>query len=171
MKHSKTGAGTCSCGWVSPKLGGSDRSVSASLGQHIKRAPAGDLADGTIRAERLSIGRSVAGKLEKSVWDIKKEKAAAEQAERIAAAVAKIKADREREANTITQQVPWYDPSTGGTRWETETMTIIREDHCQNCGSTDNYNLSQGDQGYTACCNEPVVSDCRHDGCGHYDPR
>lgn len=28
--------------------------------------------------------------------------------------------------------------------------------HCQNCGSTDREDLTTGDQGYTACCNEPV---------------
>lgn len=29
--------------------------------------------------------------------------------------------------------------------------------HCQLCGSTDYENLNTGDQGYTACCNEPAV--------------
>jgi hypothetical protein len=28
--------------------------------------------------------------------------------------------------------------------------------HCELCGSTDREDLTTGDQGYTACCNEPV---------------
>jgi len=32
----------------------------------------------------------------------------------------------------------------------------IRESHCQGCGSTDREDLETGDQGYSACCNEPV---------------
>lgn len=33
--------------------------------------------------------------------------------------------------------------------------------HCEGCGSTDAEDLYTGDQGYTACCNEPVVIGCR----------
>lgn len=33
-------------------------------------------------------------------------------------------------------------------------------DHCESCGSTDLEDLTTGDQGYTACCNEPVVYEC-----------
>lgn len=28
--------------------------------------------------------------------------------------------------------------------------------HCESCGSTDHQDLEDGDQGYTACCNELV---------------
>ena len=28
--------------------------------------------------------------------------------------------------------------------------------HCESCGSTDVEDLTTGDQGYTACCNEPI---------------
>ena len=35
------------------------------------------------------------------------------------------------------------------------TCTINRP-HCSTCGSTDPADLYEGDQGYTACCNEPV---------------
>jgi len=35
-------------------------------------------------------------------------------------------------------------------------MCDIQVAHCQNCGSTDYEDLNTGDQGYTACCNEPV---------------
>lgn len=34
----------------------------------------------------------------------------------------------------------------------------INEPHCENCGSTDYEDLHCGDQGYSACCNEIVVS-------------
>jgi hypothetical protein len=44
MTHSKTEAGKCLCGWTSPKLGQSDLSVSASLGQHIARQSKKDAA-------------------------------------------------------------------------------------------------------------------------------
>lgn len=36
--------------------------------------------------------------------------------------------------------------------------------HCSNCGTTDTEDLTTGDQGYTACCNEPVCSDDCGDG-------
>lgn len=32
----------------------------------------------------------------------------------------------------------------------------IEKPHCQNCGSTSYEDLHTGDDGYTACCNEPV---------------
>ena len=31
------------------------------------------------------------------------------------------------------------------------------EAHCERCGSTDSEDLYTGDQGYSACCNEPVI--------------
>lgn len=34
-------------------------------------------------------------------------------------------------------------------------------DRCSQCGSTDYEDLYLGDQGYSACCNEPVVSTWR----------
>jgi hypothetical protein len=39
----------------------------------------------------------------------------------------------------------------------------ISERHCENCGSTDREDLTTGDQGYSACCNELIVdrSYCR----------
>jgi len=48
------------------------------------------------------------------------------------------------------------------TEEDTVTCTINRP-HCSTCGSTDPANLYEGDQGYTACCNEPVelnANDC-----------
>jgi hypothetical protein len=44
--------------------------------------------------------------------------------------------------------------------------TRITEPHCEMCGSTDYENTMYGDQGYSACCNEPVVSVSCH-GCSH----
>jgi hypothetical protein len=41
------------------------------------------------------------------------------------------------------------------------------QDHCQSCGSTNYEDLHGGDQGYTACCNERVVSECDLVDCGH----
>lgn len=41
----------------------------------------------------------------------------------------------------------------------------IEETHCENCGSTDYEDLTTGDQGYTACCNELVAygrRECRN---------
>jgi hypothetical protein len=29
-------------------------------------------------------------------------------------------------------------------------------EHCETCGTTDRESLTTGDQGYTACCNEPI---------------
>lgn len=43
----------------------------------------------------------------------------------------------------------------------------INQAHCQLCGSTDYEDLSTGDQGYTACCNEPVESGSRSCRGGH----
>lgn len=43
----------------------------------------------------------------------------------------------------------------------------INTPHCQLCGSTDYEDLNAGDQGYTACCNEPVECDSRHCPGGH----
>jgi hypothetical protein len=31
-------------------------------------------------------------------------------------------------------------------------------EHCESCGSTDREDLTTGDQGYTACCNECICS-------------
>jgi hypothetical protein len=49
--------------------------------------------------------------------------------------------------------------------------TTIAGDHCQACGSTDSENLNNGDQGYTACCNERVImnfgSPCTSADCYH----
>lgn len=36
------------------------------------------------------------------------------------------------------------------------TDTTTRKDHCECCGSTEAEDLYNGDQGYTACCNELV---------------
>lgn len=36
--------------------------------------------------------------------------------------------------------------------------------HCTGCGSTDHEDLTTGDQGYSACCNEPVSTG---PGCGY----
>jgi len=33
----------------------------------------------------------------------------------------------------------------------------IKGQHCEQCGSTDLEDLTTGDQGYSACCNELVV--------------
>jgi len=35
---------------------------------------------------------------------------------------------------------------------------ISQQDHCSNCGTTDYESLHTGDQGFTACCNEPVCT-------------
>lgn len=58
---------------------------------------------------------------------------------------------------------------TNRTQGDTD-MKIIAEDHCQQCGSTDWQDLNDGDQGYTGCCNERVISrgDCSvQAGCSH----
>jgi hypothetical protein len=49
------------------------------------------------------------------------------------------------------------------------TRTAIPVPHCQQCGSTDREDLEEGDQGYSACCNEIVVwgGDCREGLCSH----
>jgi len=41
--------------------------------------------------------------------------------------------------------------------------------HCEACASTDREDLETGDQGYTACCNEPVVwgGGCESGRCTH----
>jgi hypothetical protein len=46
-------------------------------------------------------------------------------------------------------------------------MKPITATHCQSCGSTDNEDLTTGDQGYSACCNEIVVWDCHPSVCYH----
>lgn len=33
----------------------------------------------------------------------------------------------------------------------------INQPHCESCGSTDREDLTTGDQGYSACCNELIV--------------
>lgn len=41
----------------------------------------------------------------------------------------------------------------------------ITASHCENCGSTDYDSVNNGDQGYSACCNEIVAFDntfCRN---------
>jgi hypothetical protein len=35
--------------------------------------------------------------------------------------------------------------------------TVTYTPACSHCGSTDAENLYTGDQGYSACCNEPVI--------------
>jgi hypothetical protein len=49
------------------------------------------------------------------------------------------------------------------------TRKVIGVPHCQQCGSTDNEDLTTGDDGYSACCNEIVVwgGDCRVGLCYH----
>ncbi len=44
----------------------------------------------------------------------------------------------------------------------TDSPCKIASQHCEQCGSTDREDLTTGDQGYTACCNERVTSqaDC-----------
>lgn len=41
-------------------------------------------------------------------------------------------------------------------------MEFLPNSHCSQCASTDYEDLYTGDQGYTACCNEPV---CGRDNC------
>jgi hypothetical protein len=47
------------------------------------------------------------------------------------------------------------------------TSCKIEGRHCEQCGSTDREDLTTGDQGYSACCNELVVDAgycrCHHD--------
>ena len=41
----------------------------------------------------------------------------------------------------------------------------VEGSHCEQCGSTDREDLTTGDQGYSACCNELIVwsaSECRN---------
>lgn len=42
------------------------------------------------------------------------------------------------------------------------TSEYLLSEHCENCGSREFEDLYLGDQGYTACCNEPV---CHYDNC------
>jgi len=61
------------------------------------------------------------------------------------------------------------------TTTEMVTLTTIRGEHCQQCGATDLESLN-GDQGYTACCNERVVTPdyftgrCDRTDCHHTTP-
>lgn len=48
---------------------------------------------------------------------------------------------------------------------EKAARRVIEGSHCESCGSTDLEDLETGDQGYTACCNEPVAYDCND--CNH----
>lgn len=34
---------------------------------------------------------------------------------------------------------------------------MFENSYCTGCGSTDREDLTTGDQGYSACCNEPVA--------------
>lgn len=45
-------------------------------------------------------------------------------------------------------------------------LTLVTVRHCQQCGNHDYESTMTGDQGYSACCNEPVVSGC-DESCGH----
>jgi len=50
-----------------------------------------------------------------------------------------------------------------------DAKCTVKEDHCENCGSTDPEDLATED-GYTGCCNELIAygaADCR----GHHLPR
>lgn len=45
---------------------------------------------------------------------------------------------------------------------------VVEGRHCQQCGTTDYESLETGDQGYTACCNELVMTECDPGGfCSH----
>jgi len=48
---------------------------------------------------------------------------------------------------------------------------IIDENHCKSCGSTEPEDIDTGTdpefQGYSRCCNEPVVWNCSQDVCTH----
>ena len=46
------------------------------------------------------------------------------------------------------------------------TTCTTTSQHCESCGSADREDLTTGDQGYTACCNELIVT---RGGCrGHH---
>lgn len=42
----------------------------------------------------------------------------------------------------------------------------IADRHCTNCGTTNHEALTTGDNGYSACCNEPIVGRCASN-CNH----
>jgi len=42
----------------------------------------------------------------------------------------------------------------------TTKQCTIKQRHCEQCGSTDPEDVNDGDQGYSACCNE-IVTDAR----------
>lgn len=53
------------------------------------------------------------------------------------------------------------------TNVEGATPHRIRGEHCECCGSTSYEDLHTGDQGYTACCNEPTAWSCDDGHCYH----
>jgi hypothetical protein len=63
-----------------------------------------------------------------------------------------------RKAATV---IPWQP--------QDRSVPVDGKPHCQQCGSTDREDLYHGDQGYTACCNERVVTHCNPRDCGHLD--
>jgi hypothetical protein len=69
---------------------------------------------------------------------------------------------------TVTEVVDVRDSVTG--EWVETKVTreqkIVVGVHCQSCGRTDGESLD-GDQGYSACCNEIVVIDCTPRVCYH----
>ena len=62
---------------------------------------------------------------------------------------------------------PINQETTEGNTMPTINPTEIRDRHCQQCGSTDYESLETGDQGYSACCNEIVMSECDLRFCSH----
>lgn len=52
--------------------------------------------------------------------------------------------------NAATSQVEEFDPTISH-----PTFIPASETHCELCGTFDYESLETGDQGYTACCNEP----------------
>lgn len=75
-----------------------------------------------------------------------------ERAAQLNAAVAAIDtAQLNAVINAATSQVEEFDPTISHPTYIPATAT-----HCELCGSFDIEDLETGDQGYTACCNEPT---------------
>lgn len=72
---------------------------------------------------------------------------------------------RERYCGTNNRLLPQYQSSL-----RTVAHQILNVPHCQQCGSTNLYDLDTGDdpelQGYTRCCNERSVGRCTAYDCG-----
>lgn len=76
-----------------------------------------------------------------------------------------------RHARRVIDSIPAETAAYLATAPRSPEPTTIAGDHCQACGSTDSENLNNGDQGYTACCNERVImnfgSPCTSADCYH----